>query len=161
ADGRVAAAEQQDQRVVASVLVRVRGPGEQFGLRGGDRDLLFALATGLLAAHLVQQLPRRDRDQPAERVIRLAVGRPLHGGGEQGLLGRVLAQVELAVSVPAQQRAEDPRRELAQQVLDVGWRQRSSFESCGTGQISTGSFSAQGMSAAISSARSSLSTSSR
>jgi hypothetical protein len=53
-----------------------------------------------------------DRDQPAARVARLAVGRLLHRGGEQGFLGGILAQVELAVSVPADQRAEDLRREF-------------------------------------------------
>jgi hypothetical protein len=54
--------------------------------------------------------PRR---RPASREgCRLAVGRPLHRGGEQGFLGGILAQVELAVSVPADQRAEDLRREL-------------------------------------------------
>jgi len=86
----------------------------------------------------------------------------LYGGGEQGFLGSILAQVELAVSVPAEQRGEDLRRELAQQVLGCAWAgQKSDFDSCGTGQSSTGSWSANGMSAAISSARSSLSTSSR
>ena len=51
----------------------------------------------------------RDGDQPAPRVVRDPVGRPLRGGGEQRLLHRVLAGVELAVA--ADQRAEDLRRE--------------------------------------------------
>jgi hypothetical protein len=48
----------------------------------------------------------------------------LYGGGEQGFLGSILAQVELAVSVPAEQRGEDVRRELAQQVPGCAWAGR-------------------------------------
>ncbi len=40
--------------------------------------------------------------------------------GQQRLLHRVLAQVELARAIPAQQRAEDLRRRRAQQVLERG-----------------------------------------
>ena len=58
-----------------------------------------------------------DRDQPAARVVRDAVARPLRGGREQRLLHRVLGGVE--VPVAAHQRAEDLRRQLAQQVLDA------------------------------------------
>jgi hypothetical protein len=53
--------------------------------------------------------------QPGPRVVRHPVGRPLQRGGQQCLLDGVLAGVELAV--PAHQRAEDLRRQLAQQVL--------------------------------------------
>src|ERR1700744_2605853 len=104
----------------------------------------------------MEQPAGREGDQPAARVVRLAVGRPLHGGGEQGFLGGILAQVELAVTVPAEQRGEALLRELAQQVPGcVRAGQISDFESCGTGQSSTGSWSPNGMSAAISCARSS------
>ena len=51
------------------------------------------------------------------------VGRPLQRRGEQRLLHGVLAGVELPV--PADQRAEDLRRELAQQVLDRASRAAS------------------------------------
>src|SRR5690606_5844974 len=44
---------------------------------------------------------------------------PLDGRGEEGLLDGVLAGVEGPVPVPADERAEDLRREGAQQVLDV------------------------------------------
>jgi hypothetical protein len=44
--------------------------------------------------------------------------RPLRGGREQRLLQRVLGLVELAV--PADEHAEDLRREFAQQALDAG-----------------------------------------
>ena len=40
-------------------------------------------------------------------------------GREEGLLDGVLGRVEVARS--AGQRAKDLRRELAQQVLDIGW----------------------------------------
>jgi hypothetical protein len=43
---------------------------------------------------------------------------PLERGGQQRFLHRVLATVELPVT--ANERAEDPRRQLAQQALDVG-----------------------------------------
>ena len=116
-------------------------------------------------AHLVHQAARGDRDQPAARVIREPAGRPLLRGREQGLLTGVLAQVELPV--PAHQRGEDLRRQLAEQALDFapagnnGAGHRSGLASCRIGQNSTGSTSAKGMSAAIWSARSSLSQSSR
>ena len=71
----------------------------------------------LIAAQLVGQPPRGDRDQPAARVVRHALARPLDGGGQQRLLDGVLAGVELAVA--PDERAEDLRRQLAQQVLDV------------------------------------------
>ena len=63
-----------------------------------------------------------DGDQPAARVVGHALARPLHGGGEQRLLHRVLARVEAPVA--ADEHAEDLRRQLAQQVLDA--RVRSS-----------------------------------
>ena len=74
------------------------------------------LAARVVAAHLVDEPPGRDRHQPAARVVRHLPGPPLHGGGEDGLLHRVLTPLELAV--PAYQHLEDLRRELTQQVLD-------------------------------------------
>ena len=44
-----------------------------------------------------------------------ALCRPLHRGGNQGFLYRVFASTEVAV--PAQQSAQDRRREIAQQIL--------------------------------------------
>ena len=133
---------------------------EQFRLRGGHRDQFLPVPPRLLAADLVHQAPRADRDQPAARVLRDPVGWPLQGRREQRLLAGVLAQVKLPV--PAHQRAEDLRRQFPQQVLDAPVAgHRSGLASCRTGQNSTGSTSAHGMSAAICSARSSLSQSSR
>ena len=163
--GRVAAAEQQGQRVVpVSARPGVGGRAEQFRLRRGHRDLVLPAAPGLLIAGLVQQAARGHRDQPAPRVGWLPLGRPLQRGGQQRFLSGVLAQVE--VPVPAHQRAEDLRRQFAQQLLG-GPVQASrrpahgSGDSCRIGHSSTGSWSAHGMSAAICSARSALSQSSR
>lgn len=86
--------------------------------------------------------------------------RPLPGRGDERLLHGVLAQVEGAV--PADERAEDLRRVRPQQALDLGGAAHTSAaDSCRTGHSSTGSVSANGMSAAISWARSWLSQSSR
>ena len=156
----MAAAEQQGQRVVAVHRLGIGRTAEQFGLRGGHRDQFLPGPPRRLAAYLVHQTARADRDQPAARVLRDPVGRPLHGRREQRLLAGVLTQVELPV--PAHEHAEDLRCEFPQQVLDgpvAG--HRSGLASCSTGQNSTGSTSAHGMSAAICSARSSLSQSSR
>src|SRR5689334_14194303 len=161
----MAAAEQQGQRVVSVGVFGVGRGTEQFGRRGGYRELFLAGPSRLLAAYLVRQPPRRDRDQPSARVVREPARRPLLRGREQGFLGGVLAQVELPV--PAYQRGKDLRREFPEQAFDVapvrgrGSGQRSGLASCRIGQISTGSTSAKGMSAAIWCARSSLSQSSR
>ena len=90
-------------------------------LQRGDR---FPVPAGLLAAPLVDQPPLGGLDQPATRAGRDAVPRPVHGRREQRLLDGILGGVEVAV--PAGEHAEDLRRELAQQDLDVGRaRQRS------------------------------------
>ena len=70
-----------------------------------------------VASPLVDQPPLGGLDQPAARLLRNAVSRPVHGGREQRLLDGVLGGVEVAV--PAHERAEDLRRQLAQQVLDA------------------------------------------
>ena len=113
---RVAAHEQDGQRVV---LRRHLTAG--LLLQGGGR---FPVPTGLLAPPLVDQPPLGDLDQPATRAGRDAVSGPVHGRREQCLLNGILGGVEVAV--PAGEHAEDLRRELAQQGLDVGLaRQRT------------------------------------
>ena len=113
---RVAAHEQHGQRVV---LVRDL-PARRL-LQGGDRLPVLA---GLLAPPLVDQPPLGRLDQPAARAGRDAVPRPVHRRREQRLLDGILGGVEVAV--PAGEHAEDLRRELAQQGLDVGLaRQRT------------------------------------
>ena len=113
----MAAAEQQGERVVAVGRFGISRGTEQFGLRGCHRDQFLAGPPRLLAADLVHQPARGDRDQPATRVLRPPVGRPLQRGSEQGLLAGVLTQVELPV--PAHQRGEDLRRQCPQQILDA------------------------------------------
>jgi hypothetical protein len=120
----VAAQEQQHHRVVRAVHVGVTddvGPVDPVeGGRVGrvDGGLLLAAAAGAVAAPLVDQGSGRDGVQPRAGPVRDSLGRPLRGGGGQGLLDGVLAGVELPV--PAGQLAEDLRREVAQQVLERG-----------------------------------------
>ena len=95
----------------------------------------------------------------AARVVGTTLLGPLHARREQRLLHRVLAGVEVAVAT--HERAEDLRRELAQQVL--GRRCRGSRR-CPAPRASAagprpGRCRANGTRAAISSARSRLSTS--
>ncbi len=100
------------------------------------RGPALAAAAGEVGAQLVGQSTLGDRDEPAMRAVGNAVGRPLLGGGEQRLLRPVLGVGEVAV--PARDRAEDPRRQLAQQVLDTGRRRHSSGSAgaCITGRTS-------------------------
>ncbi len=114
---RMAAQEQQQQRVVG--VRDVLGLGRHLG---GGRPL--PVAARVVAAHLVDQPPAGDGRQPAARVVRYALGRPLQAGGEHGLLDRVLAALEPAV--PADQCAEDLRCQFTQQVLDHRYRRASS-----------------------------------
>ena len=107
---RMAAHEQHGQRVV---LVRHLEAGRL--PQGGDR---LPVPAGLLAPPLVDQPSLGGLDQPAARAGRDAVPRPVHGRREQRLLDGILGGVEVAV--PAGEHAEDLRRELAQQGLDVG-----------------------------------------
>ena len=82
-----------------------------------------------------------------------ALRRPLVRGGQQRLLHRVLAGVE--VPVPAHERAEDLRRQLAQQALDAHVVDHISIPAGSmTGRTSIGANLALGHAAAISTARS-------
>jgi hypothetical protein len=104
---RVAAAEEQEERVVADLLRRGLGP--RLGLR-----LLFAALTGDLAAAGVDQSPRRHGRQPRARVARRMLG-PDPQRLQQRLLERVLGGVE--VLAPPHQPREHPRDEGAQRAL--------------------------------------------
>ncbi len=150
---RMAAQEQQDQRVV--------GARDLLGRHLGGRRRL-ALAPRVVAAQLVDEPPGRDGHQPAARVVRHALDWPLHGRGEDGLLHGVLAPLELPVA--AGQRAEDLWRELTQQVLDGRSRHDSNCPSanitCRTSTPSP-SIALSGIRAASSIARSLLSQSIR
>ena len=129
---RVAAQEQQRQRVVDVLLQFVGGRrGDQLVVGPAQRVRRLAPPPGRLAAPLVGEPPPGDRDQPPGGLVRHAVGRPLHGRGQQRLLHGVLARVELAV--PAHEHGEDPRRERAQQVLDrPGPRHHRPITACRT-----------------------------
>jgi hypothetical protein len=83
----------------------------------------FAAAPGAVGSPLVDQGPAGHRQQPGVRPLRYTVNGPLPDGGEQRLLHGVLAHVELPI--PAHERREDPRRALAQQVLDTSAGHRS------------------------------------
>jgi len=160
---RMAAQEQQFQRVVTvgrlvGVRDRVRGTAEQLRLRRRGEDRVLAAAPRTVAAELVDQDAGRDRQQPGARALRDPVLGPVLRRLEQRLLGGVLAGVELAVA--ARERAEDLRRQLAQQVLDASpdsvrhrfgpGPQPSLADSCRIGQTSVGFWSAHGISAASS-----------
>src|SRR6478736_10324142 len=107
----MAAHEEHGQRVVlAGGLVRGR-------LLTGNE--LLAVPPRPLTPPLVDQPPRGGLHEPAARFLRHAVLRPARRGCEQCLLDGVLGSVEVAV--PAHERAENLRRQLAQQVLDT-WR---------------------------------------
>jgi hypothetical protein len=90
-------------------------------LRDGslDRRQPLALSAGLLASPVVDQAEAGRPEQPPAWIRRNPVTRPMLGGGEQRLLDRVLGRVEVAGS--ASERAEDLRRQLAQQVLNARW----------------------------------------
>ncbi|GFJ83967.1 hypothetical protein Phou_081470 [Phytohabitans houttuyneae] len=109
--GGVAAEKEQRERVIG---FGVRGRPK----RGVGGDGQFPVAASAVRAPTVDQGAAGDGQQPGARPVGQALGRPLSGGGEQRLLHGVLARVELAV--PARERAENPRRELTQQILDTG-----------------------------------------
>src|SRR5438874_1018328 len=104
----MAAQEQQRQRVVLVGGLRFnRGPERR-------NDLLPA-ASRTFCPPVVDQPPRGDRYQPRPRVGRQPFVAPLERSREQRLLDCVFTSVELPV--PPKQRAEDLRRQIAQQVL--------------------------------------------
>ena len=119
-----------------------------------DRALEGAAASCTLAAQLVDQPPVRGGEEPAARIGRHAVARPLQRRVEERLLHGVLARVE--PSVAAHERPEDARRQPAQLLLDA---HISSPPGVITGRTSIPIQRASGHIAATSSARSSESQS--
>ena len=112
----MAAQEEQGER-----LVLVGGPMVNALLIGGKLEChhgLLAVPPRTLAAPLVNQRPTGYSQQPRTWMVWHPLGRPLHCRRKQCLLDGVLALGELPVL--AHQRAEDLRREFAQQVLDPG-----------------------------------------
>ena len=106
----MAAHEQHDEGVV---LIGDVGRGRLLSNRSR-----LALSPRPFAAVVVDQPPRGGLGQPGPRVLRHAVPGPPQGGRDERFLDGVLARVEIAV--PPNERAEDLRREPAQQVLDTG-----------------------------------------
>ncbi len=130
---RVAAQEHEDQCVVAP-RGRV-GAGHRPG--GGE---LLAAPARVVAAVLIRQPAGGDPDEPSERVVGLPLGGPGCGCGDQRLLHGVLGICEVAVT--ADEPTEDPRRKLAQQVLEARARGHGSGvtargHSSGSGALST------------------------
>src|SRR5919106_1558195 len=126
----MAAEEEQAQRVVAVRRRSSAGARRRsiVILRLHRRELLPA-APRFLAAHLVGHPASGDLDQPAPRVIGYAGLGPLPRGRQKRFLHRVLGGVEIPMT--SQHRAENPRRELAQQALDGGLRGRCRHISSG------------------------------
>src|SRR5487761_1405950 len=150
------AQEQQAKRVIAGTGVLVIGGRRDGGhfVRGG----VLAAAPCVVAAPLVDQPPGGHADEPASGIIGNALGGPLNAPGQERLLHGVLAFLEAAVT--ADERAEDLRRQLAEQVLGGTWRgQTSAPESYMTGRTSIAKYRASGQRAAISTARSGVSQS--
>ncbi len=131
--------------------------GTSDSARGASAAIVsLATAPGLIAPQLVGQATGRDGDQPAAWILRQTLVGPLDGGGQQRLLHRVLARVE--VPVPTDEGAEHLRRELPQQVLDARRRAHiSSPPGSMIGRTSIAQYRASGQRAAISVARSGVS----
>ena len=144
----MATEEQQRQGVVPIVDVLVAGRGRhEFTASAVPRRPTPDVHARTRCAKLIGQSARRDRDQPTPRVLRQRLPRPPERGREQRLLHRVLACVE--VPVTTDERAQDLRGELTQQVLDVGVRAHiSSPATCISGRTSTAVSRASGMAAA-------------
>ncbi len=113
----MAAGEDQPQPVVLDRLALVRAGA---GVRH-RADLFGDLAPGChaaLPAQLIDRLEPPGRDKPGDRVARDAGPRPLLGGGDEGVLQRLLGQVETAQQ--PDQRGEDPPPVATEQVLELG-----------------------------------------
>ncbi len=136
-----------------SVVMRRDSLGRQLQGRRG----FLPTTAGALAAPLIDQAPGSDGHQPRSRVVRRTCLRPLERGREQGLLHRVLAGVELPVA--PHEDGEDLRRQLAQEVLDLGVRAQNSGGASITRRTSMGALMNATMREAISIARASFSTS--
>ena len=115
----MAAHEEHDQGVVPVRDLRRR--------RLLRRDAL-ATPARLLAPPLVDQPALGGLQQPAAWALGNPVPRPVLSGSEERLLNGVLGGVEVAV--PANERPEDLRRRLAQQVLDTDGRVQLSPPTC-------------------------------
>ena len=115
---RVATQEQQNEGVVAVARTTLVHSGRAALGQCPSSDRVFSAATRLLGAQEVGEPARCDGDEPTPGVVGHPFSRPLQRSRSQRLLGGILRQVEVAVA--ADHRAEDLRRQAAQQVLDLG-----------------------------------------
>ena len=117
-DGQFLVAEGTLFTVEADTLY-AQDPGEARRLAGKlpTSHRILAAPTGLLAAQQIGQPTGCDGDQPAPRVVRDSVVRPLGCGRQHCLLYGVLGGVEIAVA--ADHGTENLRRQLTQQALET------------------------------------------
>ena len=114
---------------VARVTAIQVGPCRVLGKRTLEKDGYSALIVGfgdkreklLTKAELgyfkkIGQAPARDAIEPSAGIVGQALSRPLLRGCDEGFLSGIFGCGEVAVA--PDQCAEDPRRRLAQQVLD-------------------------------------------
>ena len=78
--------------------------------------IAFATAASRFAANVVGHSPEGDLCQPCAGIVREALARPLHCGGQRRLLNGVLGRREIAKS--SDNGAEHLRRQFPQKVLD-------------------------------------------
>jgi len=83
---------------------------------------------------MIGEATSRDLNQPAARIVRQTVFRPLKRGRQQSLLYGIFGGTEIAEAMD--HRAEDLRCELTQQVL-VGEIRRSSRHTSTGGALIT------------------------
>jgi hypothetical protein len=122
-----------------------------------SRGIFLSPSPGSLAAPLVDEATGGDCHEPRPWIVRHLLLWPLQRCGEQRFLHGVLAGVEL--SVAPHERAEDLRRELAQQALYSIFQPQKSGGASITRRTSIGTLTNATMREAISIARASLSTS--
>ena len=108
--------------------IKVSSRSETSGAGGSCDATLSRLLPRLLAPPLVDQPALGGLQQPAAWALGNPVPRPVLSGSEERLLNGVLGGVEVAV--PANERPEDLRRRLAQQVLDTDGRVQLSPPTC-------------------------------
>ena len=79
---------------------------------------LFATTTRVFLAHVIGHAPEGDPNQPAAWVVGEPLLGPLGGGGDERFLDGVFGGAE--ITEPPNDRAENLRRQLAQQILSLG-----------------------------------------
>ena len=86
-------------------------------VRSEARREAFPIAPGVLASPLVDQAARCRLDQPGGGLGWHPFAGPVRRCGNERFLDRVLGGIEITAA--SGERADDLRRELAQQVIDI------------------------------------------